>query len=143
MHDRLALVAALGHVRIDRDLAEERHAGFLGQFPAAAVAEYVMALAVRADEVAHVLDDAEHRHAHLAEHFQALASVDQADVLRRCDDDGAGQRSRLRQRQLGVARAGRQIDYEIIELAPSIRVRNSVTALWTIGPRQMTAWVGG
>ena len=82
------------------------------------MAEDLVALAVVADEVAHVLDDAEHRHAHLAEHLQPLAGVDQADVLRRRDDDGAGQRGRLRQRQLGVAGAGRQVDDQVIELAP-------------------------
>ena len=31
-------------------------------------------------EVAHVLDDAEDRHANLAEHLHALAGVDEADL---------------------------------------------------------------
>ena len=64
----------------------------VGQLLAAAVAEDLVALAVVADEIAHVLDDAQHRHAHLAEHLQPLAGVDQADVLRRRDDDGPGER---------------------------------------------------
>ena len=63
----------------------------------AAVAEDVGALAaLGADEIAHVLDDAEHRHVDLAEHVEALAGVDQREVLRRGDDDGARQRHLLR-----------------------------------------------
>ena len=38
-------------------------------------------LTVRAEEVAHVLDDAEHRHIDLAEHVEALAGVEKGDVL--------------------------------------------------------------
>jgi hypothetical protein len=36
---------------------------------------------------AHVLDDAKHGHADLAEHLQALARVEQRDLLGRRDDD--------------------------------------------------------
>src|SRR5947208_9397007 len=34
------------------------------------------------------------------------------------DDDGAGKRDRLHDRQLNIAGAGRQIEYQKIELAP-------------------------
>ena len=74
--------------------------------------------AVRADEVAHVLDDAEHRHVDLAEHRQPLAGVDQRHVLRRRDDHRAGERDALRQRQLRVAGARRQVDDQVVERAP-------------------------
>jgi hypothetical protein len=43
--------------------------------------------AVRADVHRHVLDDAEDRDADLLEHLEALARVDERDVLRRGDDD--------------------------------------------------------
>ena len=56
--------------------------------------------AVRADMQAHVLDHAEHRDADLLEHLQALARIDQRDVLRRGDDHRAGDRHVLRQGQL-------------------------------------------
>ena len=45
--------------------------------------------AIRADEIAHVLDDAEHRHVDALEHGDAAPRVDQREVLRRRDDDGA------------------------------------------------------
>ena len=38
-HDRLAVVAAGGHGRLERDLTEQRHAGVGGQLGAAALAE--------------------------------------------------------------------------------------------------------
>ena len=42
----------------------------------------VTAATVGADEVAHILDDAEYGNIHLAEHVQALAGIDQRQVLR-------------------------------------------------------------
>src|SRR5260221_6561137 len=58
--DRLAAVAADDHLRIDRHLAEERHAEHLRRALPAAVSEDLLPLtAVLADEEAHVLDDAE------------------------------------------------------------------------------------
>ena len=71
-----------------------------------------------ADEVAHVLHDAHDRHIHFAEHGQALARVDQGDVLRGGDDDGAGEWHLLGHGQLRVAGAGREIDDHEIELSP-------------------------
>ena len=104
---------------MQRDLAEERHAELVGFLAGAAMAEDLRALAaLGAEEIAHVLDDAEYRHGDLAEHVQALARVDQRDVLRRRDDDGAGQRHALRQRELGVTRAGRHVDHQHVEVAP-------------------------
>ena len=73
---------------------------------------------MRADEGAHILDDAEHRHVHLAEHVEPLARVDQREVLRRRDDDRAGERHLLRHGELRVAGAGRHVDDEHVELAP-------------------------
>ena len=53
-----------------------------------------------------------------AEHRQALAGVDQATSCGVVTMTAPGQRDRLRQRQLGVAGAGRQIETREIELAP-------------------------
>ena len=43
--------------------------------------------AFRAEEVAHVLDDAEDRNFDALEHRYAFAGIDQRQVLRRRDDD--------------------------------------------------------
>ena len=96
-----------------------RHVVVLAHLLRAAVAEDVLGVAaVRADVDAHVLDDADDRHADLLEHLEALARVDQRDVLRRGDDHGAGDRHLLRQRQLDVAGARRHVDDQVVEIAP-------------------------
>ena len=72
----------------------------------AAMAEDLVALAaLGADEIAHVLHDADHRHIHLAEHVEPFAGIDQGQVLRGGHDHRARQRRLLGQRQLHVARA--------------------------------------
>ena len=118
-HRRSAGIGFLADQQVERDLAEKVHAKLLGGASRAAVAEDLgAAAAVRADEVAHVLDDAEHRHVHLAEHVERLARVEQRDVLGRRHDHRAGERHTLRHGQLRVAGAGRQVDHEIVQLAP-------------------------
>ena len=52
------------------------------------------------------------------EHLESLARILQADVAGRGDDDGAGERDGLHQRDDHVAGAGRQIDDEVVEFAP-------------------------
>src|SRR5207302_9883317 len=90
--NRLAAVAADYDLRIDRDFAEEGDAEEFGGFAAAAVAEDFFALAaVAADEVAHVLDDAEDGHVDFAEHRQPFAGIDQRHLLRRRYHDGTRQ----------------------------------------------------
>ncbi len=74
--------------------------------------------AMRADERAHVLDQAKHRHIDLAEHVQPFARVDQREVLRGRHDHRAGQRHLLCHGELGIACAGRHVDDQDIELAP-------------------------
>ena len=92
---------------------------------------------LRADVRAHVLDDAEDRHADLLEHLEALARVEQRDVLRRRDDHRAGDRHALRQRQLDVAGAGRHVDDQVVEVAPvGLLAAAARSACVTIGPRQ-------
>ena len=60
----------------------------------------------------------EHRHLDPLPHRQRLLDVDDRHLLRRRDHHRAGDRQELRQRQLRVAGAGRQIDDQIVELAP-------------------------
>ena len=74
--------------------------------------------ALRTGVQAHVLDNAENRNVDLLEHLEALARVHQRDVLRRGDDHRTGDRHALRQRQLNVASAGRQVDDEVIDFFP-------------------------
>ena len=75
-------------------------------------------MAMRAGEVAHVLDDAEHLDVDLGKHLECLARVLQAHVAGRGNDDCAGERHGLHQRDDHVAGARRQIDDEVIEFAP-------------------------
>ena len=74
--------------------------------------------AVGADEAGHVLDQTEYGHAHALEHGQRLGYVGQSHLLGRRHQDGAGERHRLGQRQLGVRGAGRQIHDQVVEVAP-------------------------
>src|SRR6185312_9132139 len=92
-----AAVRGFADREIERHFAEKRHAEFLGLVARTAMRENIGALAaMRAQEIAHVLHDAENRHFDLAEHGDALARVDQREVLWRRDDDRAGQRHLLR-----------------------------------------------
>src|SRR5215472_4226824 len=117
--DGPAGVAAEGDLRVERDLPEEGDVQLLGRPATAPVLEDLLAVAaLRAEVVRHVLDDPEDRHVDLLKHREALAGVDQRDVLGRRDDDGAGEPDLLGQRQLSVARAGRQVDDQLVELAP-------------------------
>ena len=98
------------------NFAEERYAEPRRLRRRAAVAEDMFGVAaIRADEDAHILHDAEDRHMHLAEHLDGLARIDQGKILRRRDNDRAGQRHFLRQRQLRVAGAGRHVDNQDVE----------------------------
>ena len=106
-----------GH--LERHLSQERGADARRLGGRAAVTEdIVTAATVGADEVAHILDDAEYRHIHLAEHVQALAGIDQRQVLRCRDDHRAGQRRALREGQLGISGAGRHVDDQHVEIVP-------------------------
>ena len=90
-----------------------------GHACAAALTEHRFRMtALAADMQRHVLDDAEHRHVDLLEHPQTFARIGKRDVLRRGDDDRARERHPLREGQLDIARAGRQVDDEVVEVAP-------------------------
>ena len=66
----------------------------------------------------HVFHNAQNRHADFLEHAYAFHGVNQGNVLRRGDDDRAGQRHALAQRQLDIAGARWHIHNQIIEVAP-------------------------
>src|SRR5215218_9614660 len=68
---------------VQRDLAQERYPELLGLVARAAMTENVgFRAALRALEIAHVLDDAEHGHVDLLEHRKPPPGVDQRQVLR-------------------------------------------------------------
>jgi hypothetical protein len=107
------------NLRIDFNLTEERHTERFRHVLAFTVAENINApVAMRAVEVAHVLDHAENFHVYLAEHFDGFANVGQRNDGWRSDHDGTADRNALNQSQLNVARARRQIHDEVVEFAP-------------------------
>src|SRR5437763_12122871 len=91
--DRAPLVGSFSDREIERHLAQEIDAEPLRLAAGTAMREDIAALAaMRAQEVAHILDYPEHRHIDFGEHVEALAVVDQRDVLPCRDDDRGGQR---------------------------------------------------
>src|SRR5215212_5502449 len=86
--DRRSGVASLHHARIERHLPEQWELDRFRQPLAASGSEQRARLAaVWALEPAHVLDDAEHRHADPLEHLHPTQRVADAHLLRRGDDD--------------------------------------------------------
>src|SRR5262245_11740898 len=69
-------------------------------------------------KVAHVLDYSYYRNIELVEHANRFNCHVHGNVLRRSDNENAGDRYRLRNRKWRVASSRRQVDYEIIKLAP-------------------------
>src|SRR5579883_851019 len=81
-HDGLPAVGGLADRHVEGELAEELGAEPLRLAARAAMAEDVAALAAMgAEEIAHVLDDAEDRHVDFAEHVEPLARVEERYVL--------------------------------------------------------------
>ena len=88
-------VAADADRLVDRNAAEERHVHLGRQRLAAALAEDVALVAAgRADEVAHVLDQAERRNVQFLIHPDGAPRVGQRHRLRRRDETGARDRAR-------------------------------------------------
>src|SRR5205814_6672861 len=101
----------------------------------AAVPEDVLATpALRAHVVAHVLDQPEYGHLEFLEHGDGFRGHGQGQVLRGRDDHRAGERNGLREAQLNVARAGRQVHYQVIELAPAYFAQELLHGLVEHGP---------
>jgi hypothetical protein len=74
--------------------------------------------ALGTDVRAHVFDYTQHRHLDLLKHLESLARVEQRDVLRRGHDHRTTDRHLLRQRELDVTGARRQVDDQVIEIFP-------------------------
>ena len=115
-------VAAFADALDEGDLAQERDAVFIGHVLTAVTPEDVVLVVGQFGrrEPRHVLDDAQDGlfHLGLAEHIDALFDIRHGDLLRRGDDDGAAQRNVVDQRDVDVTGPRRQVDQEIVELAP-------------------------
>ena len=74
--------------------------------------------AMWADEYAHVLDNAEHGNLRFLEHRDALARIDQRDVLRCGHDDRAFEGNTLRDGELRVAGSRWHIDHKNVQRRP-------------------------
>ena len=85
----------------------------------AAVAENVRAgAALRTEEIAHVLHNAEHRHVHALEHGNAAPRINERQVLRRRDNHRALERHLLCHGELRIPGARRHVHNHDVELAP-------------------------
>ena len=76
------------------------------------------AATIGADEMAHILDNAKNRHIHLAEHVEALARVNQRQILRCRHNHRTRQRRPLRECQLRIACSRRHVDDQHIKIVP-------------------------
>src|SRR5206468_1741808 len=110
--------AAFADFGEDRDFAQETDVLTLGFGATTAVAEDFNALAAGGGEVAHVFDDAKDGNVHLLEHGDAFANDAKRGFLGRGDDDATVEWDGLAQGELGITGAGREINEQIIELAP-------------------------
>ena len=64
---------------------------------------------MRTNKVAHILDNADDIHLHLAEHLDSFAGILQRNIGGSRNHNGTGQGNRLHQRKRDVARTRRQI----------------------------------
>ncbi len=73
--DRRSRIRGGANRHVQRNFAEKRHPEPLGLMPRAAMTEDVRSrAAMRTLEIAHILDNAEHRHVDLLEHREARAA---------------------------------------------------------------------
>ena len=117
-YHRFAVVSRLHHQRINGDSPKERNPCGFGQFLPASVAKYLIAFAIIPGKIAHVFNDAQHRHPDFTEHFQTLSGINKADFLRRGNHHRGGKRYRLGEGQLGIPGAGWKINHHVIQVTP-------------------------
>src|SRR5215210_7350528 len=97
---RDALVAAFSHFDSQRNRPEKRYMISVGQSFSATFTEDVVArTCVGRDEVAHILNDTEHRYRYSFKHSQSATHVRNRDVLRCGYKYCTLHRNELRQRQ--------------------------------------------
>jgi hypothetical protein len=83
------------------------------------MAEYFMArTALGTDEITHVLDDPKDGNINFPKHAKALAGIDEGQILRGLNNNGARQRGLLGKGELNITSARRHIDNEAIEFTP-------------------------
>ena len=116
--DGSTIVAAFAHGRHQRQLAEQRHAEFVGKLLTAAAAENLVVLAVVAGEPAHVLDDAANRQVDFGGHGSRQPRHLLRRGLRSGDHEDLAARQVLAERQRDIASAGRHVDEEEVRLIP-------------------------
>src|SRR4029077_3059754 len=118
-HDGDPAIAGLARGDVDWNLTEQRNSQPPRFAFAAASSKDIVALAVRRrHEVTHILDQTKDGHVDLVDHGSSLARVDQSNWLWRSDDDRSRKGDRLHDGKLNIAGAGREIEHQIIELAP-------------------------
>ena len=84
-----------------------------------AVAEHIDVLAaVGADDIAHVLDDAQHRHLHHLGHVHGLGHDHAHQLLRACHDDDAVHGQALEDGQGDVTGSRRHVHEQEIDVFP-------------------------
>ena len=66
----------------------------------------------------HVFHQAQNGHTHLLEHRDALACIQQGNVLRRGHDHRAGNGHALTQGELDIARTGRHVHHQVVHVLP-------------------------
>jgi len=117
--DGLPLVPGLPHARLDRDGAEEGDLELVRHpLPAPGREDLVSGAAVRADEVAHVLDHAQGGDVHLVEHRLAADDVGEGHVLGGGHQHRSDRLDLLGERELHVAGSRGEVDDEVVEVAP-------------------------
>ena len=119
-HGRLAAVGLLADADVQRQAAQQRHVVLLAH-----------ALPPPAPKICSSWPQFEHTWVAMFSTmpstgtstfwniFKRLARIQQGDVLRRGDDHRAGHRHLLRQGQLDVAGARRQVDDQVVQLVPA------------------------
>ena len=71
-----------------------------------------------ADKVGHVFNDSQDLHTHLAKHEYGLPRILKRDILWRADHYGSHQRHSLRQGELHIPCARRQVHQKVVQLSP-------------------------
>ena len=103
----------------NRHFAKKRNVKSIGQgFSAALTEDIVFLIATITDKIAHVLNNTEKGNFDLLKHFYALVRINQADFLRSGHYHRAGNWCLLSQGQLHIAGTWRQVDNQVIQLAP-------------------------
>jgi hypothetical protein len=118
-HRGTTVIAAVADERLQWYLTQEWNSHFTRKARSAAGSEKIMPLVTSiAHKVAHVLDNAQHRHVQFAEQTDSFACIILRHLLRRHNYHRAVRPRVLNQRKRNVPRARRQVDDQRILFAP-------------------------